>query len=40
MVLVTDVNQDFGVRPVERDGPYAAMDTFDGDRKRGHLVIE
>ena len=40
MVFVLDVNENFRPWLVERSRLFAAMDTFDGDRKRGLLLIE
>ena len=40
LVFVLDVNQDFGPWLVERSRLFAAMDTPDGDKKRGLLLIE
>ena len=40
LVLVLDVNEEFGPWLVERDRLFAAMDTMDGDRERGLLLIE
>lgn len=40
LVLVLDVNQNFQPWLIERDRLYAAVDTQDGDRKRGLLLIE
>ncbi len=40
MVFVLDVNRDFRPWLVERSRLFAAMDTWDGDRKRGLLLIE
>lgn len=40
MVLVLDVNREFGPWLVERTRLFSAMDTFDGDKKRGLLLIE
>jgi hypothetical protein len=40
MVFVLDVNENFGPWLVERSRLFSAMDTFDGDRKRGLLLIE
>jgi hypothetical protein len=40
LVFVLDVNQDFRPWLIERSRLFAAMDTFDGDRKRGLLLIE
>jgi len=40
LVLVLDVNEDFRPWLVERSRLFAAMDTQDGDRKRGLLLIE
>lgn len=39
MVLVLDVNEKFGPWLVERERLYAAIDTFDGDKKRGLLMV-
>lgn len=40
LVLVLDVNQNFRPWLIERERLYAAIDTQDGDRKRGLLLIE
>lgn len=40
MVFVLDVNSDYQPWLVERSRLFAAMDTLDGDRKRGLLLIE
>jgi len=40
LVLVLDVNEKFKPWLVERSRLYAAMDTLDGDKKRGLLRIE
>jgi hypothetical protein len=40
LVFVLDVNRDFGAWLVERPRLFAAMDTLDGDKKRGLLEIE
>lgn len=40
LVFVLDVNHRFGPWLIERDRLYAAMNTLDGDRKRGLLLIE
>lgn len=40
LVLVIDVNGDFQPWLIESSRLYAAMDTQDGDRKRGLLLIE
>lgn len=40
MVFVLDVNQEFGPWLVKRERLFAAMDTLDGKRKRGLLLIE
>jgi hypothetical protein len=40
LVFVLDVNRDFQPWLVERSRLFAAMDTRDGDRKRGLLLIE
>lgn len=40
LVLVLDVNAEFGPWLIERDRLYAAMDTMDGDKKRGLLRID
>lgn len=40
LVFVLDVNRAYGPWLVERARLYTAMDTFDGDRKRGLLLIE
>ena len=37
---VLDVNRDFQPWLVERRRLFAAMDTFDGEKKRGLLLIE
>jgi hypothetical protein len=39
-VLVIDVNQDYKPWLIERDRLFEAMDTLDGDLKRGLLLIE
>lgn len=39
-VLVIDVNEDYKPWLVERERLFAAMDTYDGDLKRGLLLIE
>jgi len=40
MVFVLDVNRDFQPWLVERSLLFSAMDTLDGDKKRGLLLIE
>jgi hypothetical protein len=40
LVFVLDVNRDFQPWLVERSRLFAAMDTLDGDKKRGLLLIE
>lgn len=40
LVLVLDVNRDFRPWLIERSRLYAAMDTLDGESKRGLLLIE
>lgn len=40
LVLVLDVNEDYKPWLVERERLFAAMDTVDGDSKRGLLLIE
>lgn len=40
LVLVLDVNEDYKPWLVERERLFSAMDTLDGDKKRGLLVIE
>jgi hypothetical protein len=40
LVFVLDVNRDFQPWLVDRSRLYAAMDTLDGDKKRGLLLIE
>ncbi|CDZ49107.1 phytochelatin synthase family protein [Neorhizobium galegae] len=40
LVLVLDVNEDYKPWLVERERLFSAMDTLDGDRKRGLLLIE
>ncbi|WP_248447855.1 phytochelatin synthase family protein [Sinorhizobium meliloti] len=40
LVLVLDVNEDYKPWLIERERLFAAMDTFDGDNKRGLLLIE
>jgi hypothetical protein len=40
MVLVLDVNQDFQPWLIERSKLFAAVDTLDGNRKRGLLLIK
>lgn len=40
LVLVLDVNRDFRPWLIERTRLFAAVDTLDGDRKRGLLLIE
>lgn len=40
LVFVLDVNRDYQPWLVERARLFAAMDTFDGERKRGLLLIE
>lgn len=39
LVLVLDVNESFGPWLVQRSRLYAAIETMDGDRKRGLLLI-
>jgi hypothetical protein len=38
-VIVLDVNAKFGPWLVERERLFAAMDTLDGERKRGLLLV-
>ena len=40
LVLILDVNSDFQPWLVERARLFAAVNTFDGDKKRGLLLIE
>ena len=40
LVFVLDVNRDFQPWLVERSRLFSAMDTLDGDKKRGLLLIE
>jgi hypothetical protein len=40
LVFVLDVNGDYGPWLVERTRLFSAMDTLDGNRKRGLLRIE
>jgi hypothetical protein len=40
LVLVLDVNEDYKPWLVERERLFSAMDTLDGDKKRGLLLIE
>ncbi|MDQ0136802.1 hypothetical protein J2T08_004741 [Neorhizobium galegae] len=40
LVLVLDVNEDYKPWLVERQRLFSAMDTLDGDKKRGLLLIE
>ncbi|MEK1886343.1 MAG: phytochelatin synthase family protein [Phyllobacterium sp.] len=40
MVFVLDVNEDYRPWLVERERLFSAMDTFDGDKKRGLLLIQ
>ncbi len=40
LVLILDVNSDFQPWLVERTRLFAAVNTFDGDKKRGLLLIE
>lgn len=40
LVLVLDVNADYKPWLVERERLFGAMDTLDGDKKRGMLLIE
>jgi hypothetical protein len=40
LVFVLDVNHDFQPWLVERERLFAAMDTWDGEKKRGLLLIE
>jgi hypothetical protein len=40
LVLVLDVNRNFQPWLIERSRLFAAMDTWDGDKKRGLLVLE
>ena len=40
LVFVLDVNHDFGPWLIERPRLFAALDTLDGDKKRGLLEIE
>lgn len=38
-MIVLDVNAKFGPWLVERERLFAAMDTLDGERKRGLLLV-
>ncbi|WP_353646333.1 phytochelatin synthase family protein [Mesorhizobium sp. WSM2239] len=40
LVFVLDVNEDFGPWLIEADRLYSAVDTIDGDKKRGLLLIK
>jgi hypothetical protein len=40
MVFVLDVNEDYKPWLIERDRLFSAMDTLDGDKRRGLLLIE
>jgi hypothetical protein len=40
LVFVLDVNEDYQPWLIERERLFSAMDTLDGDRKRGLLLIE
>ena len=40
LVFVLDINRDFQPWLVERSRLFSAMDTLDGDKKRGLLLIE
>jgi hypothetical protein len=40
LVFVLDVNRDFQPWLIERERLFAAMDSWDGERKRGMLLIE
>jgi hypothetical protein len=40
LVLVLDVNDKFQPWLIERSRLFAAVDTLDGDKKRGLLLIE
>ena len=40
MVFVLDVNEDYKPWLIERERLFSAMDTLDGDKKRGLLLIE
>jgi hypothetical protein len=40
LVFVLDVNRQYQPWLIERSRLFAAMDTFDGERKRGLLLIE
>jgi len=40
LVFVLDVNRDYQPWLIERDRLFAAMDTWDGKKKRGLLLIE
>jgi hypothetical protein len=40
LVLVLDVNEDYKPWLIERERLFSAMDTIDGDKKRGLLLIE
>ncbi|MDK1493091.1 phytochelatin synthase family protein [Sinorhizobium sp. 7-81] len=40
MVFVLDVNEDYKPWLIERERLFSAMDTFDGEKKRGLLLIE
>jgi hypothetical protein len=40
LVFILDVNPDYQPRLVERARLFAAVNTLDGDKKRGLLLIE
>ncbi|WP_105429236.1 phytochelatin synthase family protein [Neorhizobium sp. T6_25] len=40
LILVLDVNEDYKPWLIERERLFSAMDTLDGDKKRGLLLIE
>ena len=40
LIVVLDVNEDYRPWLVERERLFSAMDTLDGDNKRGLLLIE
>jgi hypothetical protein len=40
LVFVLDVNEDYKPWLVERERLFSAMNTVDGDQKRGLLLIE
>jgi hypothetical protein len=40
MIFVLDVNEDYKPWLIERERLFSAMDTLDGDKKRGLLLIE